>query len=137
MDPNVIILPVDTKDLPFSPRFTPYDFLWRCKFSTLTNQSLNFTYSRTHAFRYKHQNKNPADKNRTHDFLTRRCAGYLLSHSGDDKIPNSTSPLSILQYGTVWYSMVQYGTAYQVRLLCSKGIWFDEQERRGQPTLAL
>ena len=38
------------------PRFTPYDFLSRCKFSTLTtliNQWLDFVYSRSHAFRYR------------------------------------------------------------------------------------
>ena len=31
----ITILPVVTKDLPISHRFTPYDFLSRCKFSTL------------------------------------------------------------------------------------------------------
>ena len=85
----VAILPVVTEDLPISPRFTPYDFLSRCKFSTLTTrQPMNFTYSRTNAFRYGRQNKNPADggKNRTHDFrTTSRCASYLLDHSGDKR----------------------------------------------------
>ena len=33
---NVAILSVVTKDLAISPRFTPYDFSSRCKFSTLT-----------------------------------------------------------------------------------------------------
>ena len=32
----VAILPVVTKDIPISPRFSPSDFLSRCKFSTLT-----------------------------------------------------------------------------------------------------
>ena len=36
MDLIISILPVVTKDLPISPRFTPNDFLSRCKFSTLT-----------------------------------------------------------------------------------------------------
>ena len=36
MDLIITILPVVTKDLPISPLFTPYDFLSRCKFSTLT-----------------------------------------------------------------------------------------------------
>ena len=36
MDLIITILPVVTKDLPISPRFTPYNFLSRCKFSTLT-----------------------------------------------------------------------------------------------------
>ena len=38
MDPIITILPVVTKDLPISPRFTPYIFLSRCKFSTLTTR---------------------------------------------------------------------------------------------------
>ena len=62
MDLITTILPVVTKDLPISPRFTPYNFLSRCKFSTLTelvNQWLNFTYSRSHAFRYERKNTNP------------------------------------------------------------------------------
>ena len=35
---NVAILPVVTKDLPISPRFTPYEFLSRCKFSNLVKK---------------------------------------------------------------------------------------------------
>ena len=38
MDLIITILPVVTKDLPISPRFTPYDFFSRCKFSTLTTR---------------------------------------------------------------------------------------------------
>ena len=38
MDLIITILPVVTKDLPISPRFTPYVFLSRCKFSTLTTR---------------------------------------------------------------------------------------------------
>ena len=38
MDLIITILPVVTKDLPISPRLTPYDFLSRCKFSTLTTR---------------------------------------------------------------------------------------------------
>ena len=38
MDLIITILPVVTKDPPISPRFTPYDFLSRCKFSTLTTR---------------------------------------------------------------------------------------------------
>ena len=38
MDLIITILPVVTDDLPISPRFTPYDFLSRCKFSTLTTR---------------------------------------------------------------------------------------------------
>ena len=38
MDLIITILPVVTKDLPISPRFTPYKFLSRCKFSTLTTR---------------------------------------------------------------------------------------------------
>ena len=38
MDLIITILPVVTKDLPISPRFTPYDFLSRYKFSNLTTR---------------------------------------------------------------------------------------------------
>ena len=49
----------------------------------LVNEWLNiFTYSRSHAFRYGRNNTNSGDNNRTHDFRTSRCAGYLLNHSG-------------------------------------------------------
>ena len=34
----ITILPVVTKDLPISPRFTPNNFLSRCKFSTITTR---------------------------------------------------------------------------------------------------
>ena len=64
MDLIITILPVVTKDLPISPRF---NFFYRdasslCKFSTLiqlVNQWLNFTYSRSHAFRYERKNTIP------------------------------------------------------------------------------
>ena len=48
----------------------------------LVNQWSNFTYSRTYnnAFRYGRKNTHPGDKNRTHDFRTRSCTGYLLDH---------------------------------------------------------
>ena len=60
---NFAILPVITKDLAISSRFMPYDFFYLDSSSALLqlfNQWLNFTYSRTHAFRYGRQNKNPA-----------------------------------------------------------------------------
>ena len=43
MDLIITVLPVVTKDLPTSPRFTPYDFLSRCKFSTLTTRQVMVT----------------------------------------------------------------------------------------------
>ena len=80
----IAILPVVTKDLPISPRFTPFDFLSRCKFSTLTTRRppVEFyllTFSRFTLRKKEH--KSCFDKNRTHDFRTSRCAGYLLDHS--------------------------------------------------------
>ena len=70
------ILPVVTKDLPIS-RFTPYDFLSRCKFNNLTTRQLMVEfylqqYSRSNAFRYGRKNTNDPNlgKNRTHDFRT-------------------------------------------------------------------
>ena len=52
----------------------------------LVNQWLNFTYSRSHAFRYERNNTNPTlVRIETHDFrTTSRCADYLLDHSGDE-----------------------------------------------------
>ena len=38
MDLIITILPVVTKHLSISPRFMPYNFLSRCKFSTLTTR---------------------------------------------------------------------------------------------------
>ena len=61
MDLIITILPVVTKDLPISPRFTPYNFFYRDASSALlqlVNQWLNFTYSRFHAFRYERKNTN-------------------------------------------------------------------------------
>ena len=63
----------------------------------LFNQWLNFTYSRSYAFRYT---KSYFGKNRTYDFQTTSgCAGYLLDHSGDEqyedkKIVNGNSHLA-------------------------------------------
>ena len=54
-------------------------------FLPLVNQWLNFTYSRSHACRYELPLRNKEHKfyfgnNRTHDFRTSRCAGYLLGY---------------------------------------------------------
>ena len=38
MGPNVDILPEVIEALPISPRFTPYNFSPRCKFTTLTTR---------------------------------------------------------------------------------------------------
>ena len=86
MDLIITILPVVTKDLPISPRFTPYDFLSRCKFSTLTTrQSMADIYLLAFP-RFplrKKEHKSYFGENRTHDFRTinSRCAGYLLDHT--------------------------------------------------------
>ena len=61
-------------------------FLYRDASSALlqlVNLWLNFTYSRSHAFRKK-EHKSYFCKNRTHDFRTSRCAAHLLDHSGDE-----------------------------------------------------
>ena len=86
MDPIITILPVVTKDLPISPRFTPYNFLSRCKFSTLTTRQpmveiYLLTFPRFPLRKKEH--KSYFGKNRTHDFRTSKCVGYLLDHSGD------------------------------------------------------
>ena len=64
---------------PSLPRFTPYDFLSRCMFSTLaTRQPMVEFYLLTFP-RFplrKKEHKSYFGKNRTHDFRTSRCAGY-------------------------------------------------------------
>ena len=87
MDLIITILPVVTKDLPISPRFTPYNFLSRCKFSTLTTRQPMVEFYLLTFPRFplrKKEHKSYFGKNRTHDFRTSRCADYLLDHSGDD-----------------------------------------------------
>ena len=74
------------KDLPISPRSTPYDFLSRCKFSTLTTRQPMVEFYLLTFPRFpvrKKEHKSYFGKNRTHDFHTSRCAGYLLDHLGD------------------------------------------------------
>ena len=90
MDLIITILPVVTKDLPISPRFTPYNFLSRCKFSTLTTRQPMVEFYLLTFPRFplrKKEHKSYFGKNRTHDFRTSRCAAYLLDQSGDDAVP--------------------------------------------------
>ena len=87
MDLIITILPVVTKDLPISPGFTPYNFLSRCKFSTLTTSQpmVEFYLLTFPCFPLRKKEHNSYfGKNRTHDFHTSRCAGYLVDHSGDE-----------------------------------------------------
>ena len=78
----------DLRIFPSLPRFTPYDFFSRCKFSTLaTRQPMDEFYLLTFPrfpLRKKKQ-KSHFGKNRTHDFRTSRCAAYLLDHSTGSK----------------------------------------------------
>ena len=88
MDLIITILPVVTKDLPVSPWFTPYDFLSRIKFSDLTIRQPMVELFFLTLLRFplrKKEHKPYFGKNRTHDFRTSRCAGYLLDHSGDER----------------------------------------------------
>ena len=67
-------------------RFTPYNLLSRYKFSTLTTrQPMVEFYLLTfpHFPLQKKEHKSYFGNNRTHDFRTSRCAGYLPDHSGD------------------------------------------------------
>ena len=62
MDLIITILPVVTKDLPISPRFTPFIFFYRDASSAvlqLVNRWLDFTSSLSHVFRYGRKNTNP------------------------------------------------------------------------------
>ena len=91
MDLIVTILSVVTKDLPISPRFTPYNFLSRSMFSTLTTRQpimVEFyllTFPRFPLRKKGH--KSYFGKNRTHDFRTSRCVcrlSTIIDHSGDE-----------------------------------------------------
>ena len=62
-------------------------FLSRCKFSTLTTRRPMVGFYLLTFPRFplrKKEHKSYFGKNRTHDFRTSRCAGYLLDHSGDE-----------------------------------------------------
>ena len=100
MDLIITILPVVTKDLPISPRFTPYNFLSRCKFSTLTTRQPIVEFYLLTFPRFplrKKEHKSYLGKNRTHDFRTSRYAAYLLDHSTTYKLKNMGScPLLLL-----------------------------------------
>ena len=67
----------------------PYDFSSRCKFSNLTTRQLMvefylLTFQRLPLRKKDH--KSYLGKNRTHDFRTSKCAGYLLDYSGDERL---------------------------------------------------
>ena len=86
MDLIITILPVVTKDLPISPRFTPYIFFIAMQVQHSYNSSTNvmvefylLTFPRFPLRKKEH--KSYFGKNRTHDFRTSRCAGHLLDHS--------------------------------------------------------
>ena len=84
MDLIITILLVATKDLPISPRFTPYIFLSRCKFSTLTTRQPMVEFYLLTFPRFplrKKEHKSYFGKNRTHDFRISGSAGYLVDHS--------------------------------------------------------
>ena len=101
MDLIITILPVVTKDLPISPRFTPYDFLSRCKFSTLTARQPMVEFYLLAFPRFplrKKEHKSYFGKNRTHDFRTSRCTGYLLDHSGDYMYSIYTRDWNIVEF---------------------------------------
>ena len=71
----ITILPEITKELPISPRFTPYDFLSRCKFRSLTTRQPMVEFYLLTFPRFpsqKKEHKYYLCKNRTHDFRTSR-----------------------------------------------------------------
>ena len=88
MDLIITILPVVTKDLPISPRFTPYYFFIAMQVQHSYNSSTNGEFYLLTFPRFplrKKEHKSYFGKNRTHDFRTSRCAAYLLDHSGDER----------------------------------------------------
>ena len=118
MDLIITILPVATKNLPISPRFTPYNFLSRCKFSTLaTRQAMVEFYLLTFP-RFplrKKEHKSYFGKNRTHDFRTSRCADYLLDHYSSTYIILSQGRIVIREFR---WELVQVTIFLRVILYC-------------------
>ena len=109
MDLIITILPVVTKDFPISPRFTPYNFFSRCKFSTLTTRQPMVEFNLLTFPRFslrKKEHKPYFGKNRTYDFRTSRCAGYLLDHSGDESFDVVLVKPIIIKSGTHTYNMI-------------------------------
>ena len=65
------------KDLFISPRYTPYEFLSRCKFGTLTTRQPMVEFYLLMFSRFplrKKEYKSWLNKNRTHDFRPGKCA---------------------------------------------------------------
>ena len=112
MDLIITTLPVATNDLPISPRFTPYDFLSRCKFSTLTTRQPKDEFYLLTFPRFplrKKEHKSYFGKNQTHDFRTSGCAGYPATTSGAitpvGTILNTVTAALLVAYSTTVYSI--------------------------------
>ena len=88
-------------------------FLSRCKFSTLTTRQPMVEFYLLTFPRFplrKKEHKSYFGKNRTHDFRTSRCAGYLLDHWGNEGNWSYAGGLSaVCMY--VWSSHIaEYGS---------------------------
>ena len=94
---NIAILPLVTKDLLVSPRFSPYDFLLRCKFSTHTTRQpiVEFCLLLTHALALS-ATKTRIQINELTTSALVGVRGYLLDHSGDEwlVIPKNAAPVT-------------------------------------------
>ena len=86
MDLIITILPVVTKDLSISPQFTPYNLFIAMQVQHSYNSSTNGLILLAHVPTRSVTTERTQTYfgNRTHDFRTSRCAGYLLDHSGDE-----------------------------------------------------
>ena len=85
---NILCLVINTgpKDLPLSPRFTPNDFLSRCKFSNVTTRDpmVEFYLLAFPCFPLrKKEHKSYFGNNRTYNFCTSRCVGYCCGSAYD------------------------------------------------------
>ena len=89
-------------------------FLSRCNFSTLTTRQPMVEFYLLTFPRFplrKKEHKSYFGKNRTHDFRTSRCAGYLLDHADDevgDKIVKSLPLHSWLDRYGRYYRRYRY-----------------------------
>ena len=121
MDP-VAFLPVITKDLPIFPWFTPYEFLSRCKFSTLTTRQPMIEFYLPTYQRFPLRTPEKAillDKKRTHDFRTSKvCRLATIDESGDEvlHLQRLYQYLVIFSTPALYSQRIQY-TSYRGQIL--------------------
>ena len=94
--------------------------LMNIKLSTLTTRHpMVEYYLRTHAFRYGRQNKNPVlTRIELPTSALRRCAGYLLAHSGDEGLHWNKAARATAAGLEIRYFNRSYDLLYKCTCVC-------------------